>query len=164
MFRLSWKLVKQSIQCELNRSRIFCEYEMTRKCAWLFIFTVATCFSQAVTKKPPAQTATDALKRSTSNLQQNIDQLTAPSSAPVVPNPSRYDPAKIEAVNELHDYQIKDLLSRVTALETSKTWIIGLSTGLGIGIAVIVWLRKLIVKMLVEEAIPPAPIASAPPQ
>ena len=99
-----------------------------------------------------SQTQTASRPSPKTKVSDSLDQLTQPSSVPVVPNPSKYDPAKLEAVNELHDYQIKDLLSRVSALESVKTWIIGLSAGLGLVLGVIVWLRHDIVHKLVSEA------------
>lgn len=103
-----------------------------------------------------AQTSTpqSLVKQSGPPTSSQVNQLIQPSPTPVVPEPNRYDPAKIEAVNELHDYQIKDLLVKVSDLESSRTWIIGLSAGLGIGVGLVVWLRKDIVSNLVKEAFP----------
>jgi hypothetical protein len=116
----------------------------------ILLLCAALCFSQTPKHPPSAKAA----KQSTSSLEKTLDQLTEPSPGQVVPNPNRYDPAKIEAVNELHDYQIKDLMARVGNLESTRTWIIGLTAGLGIGIALIIWLRKDIVRSLVIEAFP----------
>ena len=44
--------------------------------------------------------------------------------------------------------------TRIDLLENERTWVIGLSSGLGIGIAIIVWLRRDIVRTLVQEAFP----------
>lgn len=44
--------------------------------------------------------------------------------------------------------------TRIDLLENERTWVIGLTAGLGIGIAVVVWLRRDIVRTLVQEAFP----------
>src|SRR5580698_5822890 len=54
---------------------------------------------------------------------------------------------------------IKDVQNRVGLLENEREWVIGLSAGLGIGIALVVWLRKDIVRTLVTEAFPNSPPA-----
>ena len=48
---------------------------------------------------------------------------------------------------------IKDVQNRVGLLENEREWVIGLSAGLGIGIALVIWLRKDIVRTLVTEAL-----------
>ena len=63
----------------------------------------------------------------------------------VIPNPS----------------QMKEVEGRVGLLESERTWVIGLAAGLGIGIALVVWLRKDIVRTLVNEAFPTGNIPSS---
>jgi hypothetical protein len=120
---------------------------MNRRLVALFI-CVGTCFPQTAMGPRSGHNKTGVSKESGSPL----NPLTQPSAAPVVPDPGRYDPAKIEAVNELHDYQIRDLIVKVSNLENTRMWIIGLTAGLGIGIALIIWLRKDIIRSLVAEA------------
>jgi hypothetical protein len=74
-----------------------------------------------------------------------------PSPA-IVADPSRYNAERLTVFNELHDTWIKDLQNRVGSLETGRTWIIGLSSGVTIGLALVVWLRKLIIRQLMDEA------------
>lgn len=47
-----------------------------------------------------------------------------------------------------------DIESRIGLLETERTWIVGLSAGVGIGIGLIIWLRRDIIRTLVQEAFP----------
>ena len=73
----------------------------------------------------------------------------------VVPNPGQYDPAYLTAVNQLHDFQIKDLMSRVSSLETYRTVIFGIAVGLALFAGFLTHFWKRIFRMLLEESEPP---------
>ena len=93
--------------------------------------------AQAPELTAPSKSVGSVPSQSTQQSAQPVANLTK-AGEQVVPNP----------------FQIKEVESRVGLLENERTWVIGLTAGLGIGIALIVWLRKDIVRTLVREAFP----------
>jgi hypothetical protein len=77
-------------------------------------------------------------------------------SPSVVPNPDRFDVGRLSTFNEMHDAQIKDLLTRVSSIETSINWGRGLFAGITVVIVLLgVFLKAFwrpILRMLVQEA------------
>jgi hypothetical protein len=84
-----------------------------------------------------------APSNSIGSLPQPVSQQSLPARNLVQPQPGEQvvDPT-----------QVKEVANRVGLLENERTWLIGLAAGLGIGIALVVWLRKDIVRTLVSEA------------
>ena len=115
----------------------------------LSFFSALACVGQARTgllssKQPQGLVATNV----------KTADLSAPSAS-VVPNPDRFDVGRLTTFNEMHDTQIKDLMGRMTSVETNINYGRGAVGGLtvlllGIGI----FLRsfwKPILRMLITE-------------
>ena len=97
--------------------------------------------------------------------QENVNALTKPAP-PVIPNADRYDVGRLSTFNEMHDAQIKDLLSRMSSVETSINWGRGLIAGIStLLVGIIVFLKsfwKPILRMLINESSNPPSAPSAP--
>ena len=79
--------------------------------------------------------------------------------------PDRFEIGRQSALTDVHEYQIKDLLARVSSIESSVNWGRGLVYAIGLlAAALLVFLKAFwrpILRMLINEASPPR-IASPP--
>lgn len=112
------------------------------------------CRAQQALRETPLSSSKGPSVGTTSKVESLPSSIFTPTAPPIVADPARYNAERLQVYNDLHDFQIKDLISRVGILESTRTWIIGLTAGLGIGIALVVWLRKDIIRSLVTEAFP----------
>jgi hypothetical protein len=82
--------------------------------------------------------------------------LTTPGP-PVVPSNLRdsFEQGRTQGLYEFHDYQIKELLGRVSSLETARTLILGAIAGLAVFAGFLKYFWKRIFRMLVDESTPP---------
>jgi len=127
----------------------------------LIFLSAASCWAQTKAKQSltQPQQSIGTLPQGQSPQQTN-EQLAAVlreltnQTHQVVPNPGQYDPAYLTAVNGLHGYQIDDLLKRVGSLESSRTYFVGASIGIGFLVGLLWWLRQSIIQKLVGEAMP----------
>lgn len=128
---------------------------MTMRCL-VVLYVIIAAYGQSKSPQPlsePKQSIGTPAQNPSLQQFPGLKELTNPT-AQVVPNPAQYDPAYLTAVNQLHEFQIRDLIGRVTSLESSRTLIWGVGIGLIIFAAFLRHFWKSIFRMLTEESGP----------